>query len=109
VTISGSTLLHRLHLLPQELEIVRGILLRHIPEKKVWAFGSRATGVRLKRFSDLDLAVEGRLTAREGTGLEQDFDESLLPMKVDVVELDEVSAEFRARIEKDFVVVQAGL
>ena len=34
------------------------------------------------------------------------FDESLLSFKVDVVELDLVDADFRQRIEKDFVLLQ---
>jgi predicted nucleotidyltransferase len=90
-----------------EWELVRSILKQHIPEKTVWAFGSRATGGRLlKRFSDLDLAVEGKLTWEEHATLAEAFDESLLPIKVDIVELGQVDAEFRGRIEKDFVVVQ---
>ncbi len=97
-----------LHLPEHELEQVRAILKKHIPSRVVWAFGSRATGGRmLKRFSDLDLAVEGQLTWPERAALADDFEESPLPIKVDVVELGLVDAEFRERIEKDFVVVQA--
>ncbi len=97
-----------IHLPEHELEQVRAILHRFIPGRKVWAFGSRATGGRmLKRFSDLDLAVEGSLTWSERAGLAEAFDESALPVKVDVVEQGLVEAEFWERIEKDFVVVQA--
>ncbi len=86
---------------------MRAILQKYIPGRKVWAFGSRATGGRmLKRFSDLDLTVEGKLTCQESAGLDEAFNESPLPIKVDVVELGLVSADFRERIEKDFVVVQ---
>lgn len=94
-----------LYLTPHEWEQVNAILVRLIPEKKVWAFGSRATGRRLKRFSDLDLAVEGRLAWAQRAALSEAFDESLLPFKVDVVELELVEAGFRERIEQDFVVV----
>jgi predicted nucleotidyltransferase len=96
-----------LHMPEHELEQVKAILQQHIPGRKVWAFGSRATGGRmLKRFSDLDLAVEGKLTWPERAELSEAFDESPLPIKVDVVELGLVDAEFRERIEKDFVVVK---
>jgi predicted nucleotidyltransferase len=96
-----------LYLLDHELEQVRAILRKHIPGRMVWAFGSRATGGRmLKRFSDLDLAVDGALTWPERAALADDFEESPLPIKVDVVELGLVDADFRERIEKDFVVVQ---
>jgi predicted nucleotidyltransferase len=98
-----------LHLAERDLELVREILREHIPGRAVWAFGSRATGGRmLKRFSDLDLAVDGELTWKQRAALREAFEESLLPIKVDVVELGLVEAEFRERIVGDFVVVQAG-
>jgi predicted nucleotidyltransferase len=86
-----------------ELEIVHDILQRCIPERKVWAFGSRATGARLKRFSDLDLAIEGKLTLAERARLADEFDESSLPFKVDIVELDEVEEDFRQRVQRDSI------
>jgi len=45
-----------------EWQIVQAILLRHVPGREVWAFGSRVVangGSRVKKFSDLDLAVKG--------------------------------------------------
>ena len=97
-----------LHLAAHELAMVREILHQHIPEKHVWAFGSRAAGGRmLKRFSDLDLAVEGRLSGAAWAALVDAFDESPLPMKIDLVQLDMVDEEFRRRIAKDFVAVQS--
>ncbi len=90
----------------QEWNIVTGILAEVLPERRVWAFGSRATGVRLKKHSDLDLAVEGKLTWEERAKLSEAFDESLLPFKVDVVESEMVEAGFPARVEKDLLIVQ---
>jgi predicted nucleotidyltransferase len=94
-----------LYIAPHELEIVQRILRSCIPGRKVWAFGSRATGVRLKRFSDLDLAIEGKLSLAESARLAEEFDESPLPFKVDLVELDEVDSAFLGRIKADFVVL----
>ena len=88
---------------PHEREQVLAILREHLPGRKVWVFGSRATGKRLKRFSDLYLAIEGTLKLGERGDLEEAFDESLLPFKVDLVELGAVSADFKRRIEADFV------
>jgi predicted nucleotidyltransferase len=93
---------------PHEWEQVCSILREQLHGKRVWAFGSRASGRRLKRFSDLDLAVEGKLTWPERAQVSDAFEESLLPFKVDVVELDMVDADFRERIVKDFVLVQPG-
>ncbi len=104
----AATIVMSLHLPQHEVDLVRAILAQYIPGRAVWAFGSRATGSRmLKRFSDLDLAVEGKLTGPERAALADAFDESRLPIKVDVVELGSVDADFRERIEKDFVLVQA--
>jgi predicted nucleotidyltransferase len=90
---------------PHELEIVRRILQSCIPNRSVWAFGSRATGVRLKRFSDLDLVLEGKLSLSERARLAEEFDESPLPFKVDIVELGEAEPAFAARIKPDFVLL----
>ena len=99
-------LAERLQISEREGAIVAEILEKYLAGRAVWAFGSRATGKRVKRFSDLDLAVAGRLTWEERTAVSEAFDDSLLSFKVDVVELDLVDADFRQRIEKDFVLLQ---
>ena len=43
---------------PPQMRIVQNILRQHVPERLVWAFGSRATG-QAKPYSDLDLAIIG--------------------------------------------------
>jgi predicted nucleotidyltransferase len=88
---------------PRQWEQVRFILDRYLRDHSVWAFGSRATGKRLKQYSDLDLAVSGSLTSRQRSDITDAFDESLLPFKVDVVELDAVDPGFRNRILPDLV------
>ena len=55
-----------LDLEPRHFAMVLDILRRRVPERSVWAYGSRATGRHLKRFSDLDLAVEGKLPRASG-------------------------------------------
>lgn len=90
-----------------EWKQLTAILREHLTDHAVWAFGSRATGERVWRFSDLDLAVGGEaLPLGERARLVEALNESLLPFKVDVVELAMVTPEFRARIEPDFVPVQ---
>lgn len=92
---------------PHQWQEIAAILKAHMPERRVWAFGSRATGQRVKRFSDLDLAIEGiELTLRQRALLDEAFDESRLPFKVDIVDLATVTPQFRARIAPDFVLVQ---
>jgi predicted nucleotidyltransferase len=72
---------------PRDLDIVRAILRRHVPDREVVAFGSRATWTA-KEFSDLDLAVMGDepVPHRVLGAMADHFDESDLPFKVDIVE-----------------------
>ncbi len=84
---------------PQDLDIVRCTLRKNLPsEVVVWVFGSRANGEAIKRASDLDLLVDlGRkLSKKEKFLLEDDFEESDLPYRVDVVDWQGISEEFRA-------------
>ena len=92
----------------RDVALVKVILAELLPGIAVWAFGSRANGRHVWRFSDLDLAIDGQLSWHQRGALSQAFDESDLPMKVDVVELPMVDPEFLERIRRDFVAVQAG-
>ncbi len=105
---TGIGLAERLHISEREWAILAKLLARLAPGITVWAFGSRATGRNLKRFSDLDLAVPGTLPAAVRAELCDELDEALIDFKVDLIELDLVTPDFRERIEKDFVVLQSG-
>jgi predicted nucleotidyltransferase len=92
---------------PQQWEELSSILKAHLPGRRVWAFGSRATGRRVKRFSDLDLLIDGdSLSLREGAFLDEALDESRLPFKVDVVQIATLTPEFRTRIEPELILLQ---
>lgn len=89
-------------------EIVRRILQRHVPRYEVWAFGSRAKWTA-KPYSDLDLAVitDQPLSLAVSAALVDDFSESDLPWRVDVVDWATTSESFRKIIERDKVVLQS--
>ena len=93
---------------PDHWEIVRSVLEKHVPQYAVWAFGSRAKWTA-KDYSDLDLAVitEKPLPLGVSSGLSEDFSESDLPWKVDVVDWATTSDSFRKIITEDHVVIQA--
>ena len=95
-----------IHMTPNEWKQVAAILREYLPEREVWAFGSRATGKRLKKYSDLDIAVHGRSVCTDQGDITDAFDESLLPFKVEVIDLDTIDPKFRQRIERDFVPLQ---
>jgi type I restriction enzyme S subunit len=96
-----------LDLRPDQLQIVQTILHKHVPQYEVWAFGSRAKWTA-KDYSDLDLCIvsDQPLSFQILGALNEDFAESDLPWKVDVVDWATTSASFRKIIEKDKVVVQ---
>ncbi|MEO5348812.1 MAG: nucleotidyltransferase domain-containing protein [Magnetococcus sp. YQC-3] len=92
---------------PDHLRIVQDILQKHLPDHEVWAFGSRVKGTA-KRYSDLDLCViaDTPLAWNVLGSLKDDFSESDLPWKVDVVDWATTSASFRKIIEGNKVVLQ---
>ena len=83
-----------------EWSSIREILDRWVPDYRVWAFGSRVVG-RPRRYSDLDLALEGEapLSDERLDALREAFRESPLPWKVDILDLATVDPAFRRRIE----------
>ena len=92
-----------------EWQIVQAILLCHLPGREVWAFGSRVQG-KPKPFSDLDLAVLGEQPLPPATlaALADDFTESDLPYKVDIVDWATTSERFRAIITAAHVELPPG-
>ena len=85
---------------PAELAILRAILKSLVPDREVWAFGSRVKG-NPKKFSDLDLAVLGQeaIPLQISAELREAFTESDLPYKVDIVDWATTSEVFRRIIE----------
>jgi type I restriction enzyme, S subunit len=94
---------------PEQWAIVHAILKRQVPQYAVWAFGSRATW-KAKPFSDLDLAIitPQPLSLSTSAALTDDFADSDLPFKVDIVDWAATSAAFRKIIERDKVVLHSG-
>ena len=97
----------RVDLRPDHWRIVRTVLHRHLPMRRVVAFGSRATWTA-KEYSDLDLAVLGDepLPLDSAAALAEGFGESDLPFKVDVVAWADIDDHLRDIIRRDAVDVQ---
>lgn len=94
-----------LHIQPEHKEIVRKILKQHLdPNINVWVFGSRAVGTP-KPYSDLDLALESNVPINNQLfiDLEHAFEESILPWRVDIINIKDVNENFRKIIERDKV------
>lgn len=91
-----------IHLDPKDMDLVKKILRVFAPEgRKIFAFGSRVTGIRLKRHSDLDLCIMGDtpMTSREISDLKDAFSNSNLAIRVDVVDWADTKPNFQAIIK----------
>ena len=96
-------------LAPHHLETVLRILSEHVPEAEVRAFGSRATW-EAQEHSDLDLAIDCGSPADPFVivQLKEAFEESTLPIRVDVLDWHTVSDGFRTVIERSNTVLRGG-
>ncbi len=104
----GMSVVPDVDLRPDHWAIVRDALRRHVPDREVLAFGSRATWTA-KDYSDLDLAIMGEepLSLRASSALDEALVESDLPFRVDIVDWASTDGSFRAVIRRDAVIVQA--
>ena len=76
-----------LDLSQHELEVVRSILDRFVPDAEIIVFGSRIHGTA-KPWSDLDLAIKPK-SARDWkllAEIKEAFQESDLPFRVDLLD-----------------------
>lgn len=94
----------RPQLAPDHLRQVLTILAARVPALPVMVFGSRALG-SARPWSDLDLLVDVTEPLDEVilAHLQQDFVESDLPFRVEVLDGARIDAAFRARIAPDLL------
>ena len=85
---------------PKHVKIVQEILSRHVPHTRVVVFGSRVKGTK-KEYADLDLCIMTKqpLALETLANLREDFSESDLPMRVDIVDWATTDPEFKKIIE----------
>lgn len=92
---------------PRYLKMIVNILKKHIPNCEVRAFGSRVNGI-VKKYSDLDLAIAGKtkLPKKILYLLREEFEESDLPFRVEIMDWQSISDEFKKIIETQYEVIQ---
>lgn len=90
---------------PKELIIIKNILENYLhPNCKAWVFGSRAKSSALFN-SDLDLALEckDKIDLKILSKIKIAFEDSRLPYRVDVVDINAVKPYFKEIIEKEMI------
>ncbi len=92
---------------PKHLKTIQSILAEYIPTYEVRAFGSRVKWTA-KDYSDLDLAIVGKepLNLRQRGQLADAFEESNLPIRVDILDWQSISERFRQVILERYEVIQ---
>ena len=91
---------------PDQLRLVLELTKKHLPDIEVWAYGSRVRG-NPRRYSDLDLvAFTTEEQLANADDLREAFEESDLPIRVDLSVWWELPASFRLRIKRDHAVLQ---
>lgn len=76
-------------------QFLAATIRRRLPAARAFVFGS---AVSRPFFRDVDVALVGPVDRRSLCHLEEDFEESDFPYKVDLVVLDEADAAFRDRV-----------
>lgn len=98
----------KLNISDAHLKIIKTILNKYLPiHAIVWVFGSRAKG-SARKYSDLDLLIDSNnkpLSSSLKGNLEDEFEESDLPYKVDIVDWNTITDEFRQMIKDERVVL----
>ena len=90
----------------EQLRLVLSLTQAHLPGVEVWAYGSRVRG-NPRRYSDLDLvAFTGRAQSSQVDDLREAFEESDLPIRVDLFLWDELPDSFHREIEQEYAVLQ---
>lgn len=87
----------------RHLEIVKTILRKYPYD--FFVFGSRITE-RVKLFSDLDLLYFAEIPQKTLMQLEEDFEESDLPYKVDLLKYEPSNLDLQQMIGSNYVRIQ---
>lgn len=96
----------RFGLTAQHEQVLTDILITPLAKKGVslFVFGSRARG-DYKKFSDLDILVEGVVPESLLSRIRESLEESSLPFRVDIVCLHDLADSYRAGVLRDRVAI----
>ena len=86
---------------PENRDILISLLLRYLPDTTVWVFGSRTKGTSRPE-SDIDLVVFSTPEQWENiSDLKEEFDESMLPFRVDLMVWNDLPPNFKMNIMQE--------
>ena len=89
----------------KQLNLLKAILKQKIPDKTVWAYGSRVKKTAGKR-SDLDLVVFD-CNGLQILDLKTALEESSLLFSIDVMSWEQIPQQFKIAIHEQYIVLQS--
>ena len=91
----------------EQITEIKAVLKKHIPDRIVGVFGSRANGTA-RSSSDVDLIIFGNKSIGEEKllKLKKDFSDSNLPFFVDIVEESTIDKDFKDAILIEYIILQ---
>lgn len=91
----------------EQLEIVKQILKKHVPNAQIRIFGSRYKHTN-KEYSDIDIAIleKEKMSLKKYSEIKEDFEESNLKYRVDLVDWNTISEEFKKIIEDGYEILK---
>lgn len=81
------------------LEMIRSVLTRHPEVASAILFGSRAKGIH-REASDIDLALEGNISALQAAAIEAELEELSLPQTFDICVIGRAPESVREHIAR---------
>lgn len=85
------------------IDFIKQTVASCMKDFKLYIFGSRAKN-RAKKYSDIDIAIDSKeLTPKVKSKLEFLFENSLLPYEVDVIDLNNITENFKELIKDDLI------
>lgn len=100
-----------LKLLPPHLTQLKQLLVAHVPQAEVWAYGSRVNGGGHET-SDLDIVLRNPVDLSQSTEgffeLKEALQESMIPIVIDTHDWAHLPVTFHREIERCHVVIQVG-
>lgn len=96
----------RFGLTAQHEQVLTDILIAPLLKQgaSIFVFGSRARG-DYRKFSDLDILVEGVVPESLLSRIRESLEESSLPFRVDIVSLHDLADSYRAGVLRDRVAI----
>ena len=91
----------------EQLKIVKEILRKYVPNSEIRIFGSRYKHTN-KEYSDIDIAIVGneKLTIKQYAKIKEDFEESNLKYRVDIIDWNAISEDFKKIIEEGYEILK---